>query len=162
MTAAARLKLSESDEAELWRRYRSGESFSEIGRALGRTAGTIYSIVFKHGGFSPHSPLRNARLVSLREREEISRGISADLSIRRIATQLGRAASSVSPEIRRHGGRTEYRAACADQRAWQRARRAKRGKLAQHPRLREAVIAGLKQNGSPKQIQLEATLHQHN
>jgi IS30 family transposase len=90
--------------------------------------------------------------LSLQEREEISRGLSAELSIRQIAGQLRRAASSISREIQRHGGRGHYRALCADQRAWQRARRPKQGKLAQYPRLRAAVIRGLRQNWSPKQI----------
>jgi len=150
--ATAGLKLSESEQSELWRRYRSGESCSEIGRALGRRTGTIYSIVFRHGGFSPRPRQRHARALSLHEREEIACGLPAGLSIRQIATQLGRAPSTISREIRRHGGRTNYRALCADQRAWQRARRPKRGKLAQHRGLRAAVITGLKQHWSPKQI----------
>lgn len=72
--------------------------------------------------------------------------------MRQIAARLGRAPSTISREIRRHGGRSKYRAVRADRRARQRARRPKCGKLAQHPRLRKAVIDGLMQNWSPKQI----------
>lgn len=61
-------------------------------------------------------------------------------------------AISISREIRRHGGRASYRALRADRRAWQRARRAKCSKLAQHRQLCAAVIDGLTQNWSPKQI----------
>jgi IS30 family transposase len=151
---AARLGygLSVEQKAELWRRYRRGESCSEIGRALGITSNGIRGIVVAHGGFSPRPQRRHARVLSLREREEISRGLSAQLSLRQIATRLGRATSSISREIRRHGGRSSYRALHADRRAWQRARRAKCGKLAQHDQLRAAVIEGLKRNWSPKQI----------
>jgi IS30 family transposase len=151
---AARLGygLSVEQKAELWRRYRSGESCSEIGRALGTSANGIRGIVLAHGGFSPPPRRRHPHALSLFEREEISRGLSAQLSIRQIAIRLDRAPSSISREIRRHGGRSGYRALRADQRAWQRARRPKCGKLAQHQPLRRAVIEGLKQNWSPKQI----------
>jgi len=81
---AARLGygLSEEQKAELWRRYRHGESCSEIGRALGFTGTGIRGIVVAHGGFSPPPRRRHSRVLSLFEREEISRGLSADLSIR--------------------------------------------------------------------------------
>lgn len=151
---AARLGygLSVEQKAELWRRYRRGESCSEIARALGFTSNGIRRIVLAHGGFNPRSRKRHARALRLQEREEISRGLSAGQSVRQIARGLGRAASSISREIRRHGGRSGYRALQAEGRAWQLARRAKCGKLAQHPRLCAAVIQGLKQNWSPKQI----------
>lgn len=151
---AARLGygLSVEQKAELWQRYRRGENCAEIGRALGITANGVRGIVVAAGGFSPRARRRDARVLSLCEREEISRGLSADLSLRQIATKLGRAASSISREVRRHGGRASYRALHADRRAWQRARRAKCGKLRQHRRLRASVIEGLQQNWSPKQI----------
>jgi IS30 family transposase len=144
--------LSVEQKAELWRRYRRGESCSEIGRALGTTSNGIRGIVLANGGFSPPIRRRHPRALSVCEREEISRGLSAKLSLRQIAARLGRAASSISREIRRHGGRERYRALQADQRAWQRARRPKCGKLAHHQPLCAAVIEGLKQNWSPKQI----------
>jgi len=46
----------------------------------------------------------------LEEREEISRGIAAGESIRRIAHSLGRVPSTVSREIRRNGGGQRCRA----------------------------------------------------
>jgi len=152
MPATMRFKLSEQQEAELWRRYRSGESCAEISRALGKAPGMIRGVLARHGGFSPRPRRRHIRALSLHEREEISHGVSAGQSLRQIATRLGRAPSTISREVRRHGGRSGYRASRADRRAWHRARRPKCGKLAQHRRLREAVIDGLKQNWSPKQI----------
>lgn len=152
MTTTTRLKLSESEEADLWQRYRAGESCRDIGKALGRGSESIRAMVRRHGGFSPRARHRHPRQLSLGEREEISRGLSAELSLRHIAAQLGRATSTISREILRHGGRGLYRALEADQQAWQRARRPKRCKLSQQARLRKAVIDGLGQRWSPRQI----------
>ena len=91
--------------------------------------------------------------LSLGEREEISRGLSAGLSLRSIATGLGRAPSTISREVASQGGRGGYRAAPADQLAWARARRRKACKLATRPALRAIVVEKLKQDQwSPQQI----------
>jgi hypothetical protein len=37
----------------MWRRWREGQSLSEIGRALGRGAGSIHGTIKLQGGFSP-------------------------------------------------------------------------------------------------------------
>lgn len=152
MSAVIRLALSEPEQVELWRRYRNGESCSQIGRAFGRGPGSIRDIVERAGGFSPRPRVRHPRVMSLAEREEISRGLCAQLSLRQIAMRLGRAPSSISREVRRHGGRAAYRAMRAECRALQYARRPKTCKLAQHRSLCAAVIAGLRKHWSPKQI----------
>jgi IS30 family transposase len=90
--------------------------------------------------------------LSLAEREEVSRGLAAGLSLRSIAVGLGRAPSTISREVAAHGGRGRYRAAPADQLAWTRARRRKACKLATHPALRAIVAEQLKQKWSPQQI----------
>jgi IS30 family transposase len=87
-------------------------------------------------------------VLSLAEREEISRGLAGGLSVRAIARRTGRAASTISREVARHGGRGRYRAI----RAWQRARRPKRCKLAVSPALRDLVAAKLALEWSPEQI----------
>jgi|TARA_Y100000031_G_scaffold97085_1_gene106512 IS30 family transposase len=69
-----------------------------------------------------------------------------------MAMLLGRSPSTVSREIRRHGGYDRYRAALADTKAWDGARRPKRCKLATSPRLRRAVSRKLRLNWSPEQI----------
>jgi IS30 family transposase len=88
----------------------------------------------------------------LGEREEISRGIAAGRSIRHIAASLGRAPSTVSRELTRHGGRSAYRAAEADASAWERALRPKPCRLASHPELRWCVAQKLALDWSPEQI----------
>jgi len=75
----------------------------------------------------------------LAEREEISRGLAAGLSLRTIAAGLSRAPSTISREVAAQGGRRRYRAALADRQAWARARRRKVCKLATHPVLRDIV-----------------------
>jgi IS30 family transposase len=91
--------------------------------------------------------------LSLGEREEISRGLAAGLSLRSIAAGLGRAPSTISREVAAQGGQGGYRAAPADQLAWARARRRKACKLATRPALRAIVVEKLKQEQwSPQQI----------
>jgi len=90
--------------------------------------------------------------LTLAEREEISRAIALDQSARSIARLLGRSPSSVSREISRNGGYDRYRAAPADEQAWNRARRPKRCKLATNSRLRRSVAEKLRLNWSPEQI----------
>jgi len=95
---------------------------------------------------------RSQRVLSLTEREEISRGLAEGLSLRTIARRLGRAPSTVSRGVARHGGGNHYRAARADERAWSQARRAKLCKLAAQPRLCELVAGKLANDWSPQQI----------
>ena len=104
------------------------------------------------GGIRP-PPRRRSRLaLTLAEREEISRGIACGLSLRAVAAQLGRSASTISREIRRNGGYNNYRATRADQLAWDRARRPKRCKLAGNRSLAQAVASKLRLQWSPQQI----------
>jgi IS30 family transposase len=145
-------RLTAAEEAELWRRWKQGEAFSEIGRALGRAKQTIHGIVEPRGGFAP--PPRRQRPGSLRlsEREEISRGVASGQSIRQIARQLGRAPSSISRELARNRRQRGYRAYLADRNAWRRARRPKPCLLEHNDRLRAMVIEKLQRNWSPRQI----------
>ena len=66
------------------------------------------------------SPLRkiSKRVLTLSEREEISRGTVADLSIRSIAKHLNHPPSTISREIKRNDGYHNYRATQADLSAW--------------------------------------------
>ena len=96
---------------------------------------------------------RRSRLaLSPLEREEISRGIAADHSMRKIASSIQRAPSTVSREIARNGGRKRYRASEADQGAWERARRPKPCRLALYRRLQRIVAKKLSLEWSPEQI----------
>ncbi len=152
MAQLGRPGLSAMQKAELWERWKNGESLSEIGRALGKHAGSVFGVLKTHGGIVPTPRRRSRRTLTLGEREEISRGLAAGRSIRHIAITLSRPPSTVSREITRHGGRTRYRAADADAAAWQWARRPKRCRLACRPRLRRLVAEKLQLDWSPEQI----------
>jgi IS30 family transposase len=65
---------------------------------------------------------------------------------------LQRAVSTVSCEIARHGGPSQYRATDADQQAWESALRPKRCLLALHVRLQEIVAGKLILDWSPEQV----------
>src|ERR1700721_2833681 len=95
---------------------------------------------------------RSERTLTLAEREEISRGIASGSSIREIARSLQRAASTVSREVARHGGRPRYRARKADHQARKSALRPKPCLLALHKQLRTIVARKLILNWSPEQI----------
>ena len=78
-------------KAELWERWRRGESLKAIGRAFGKPSSSIYFQVAPHGGIRP-APRRRSRLaLTLSEREEILRGTAGARSMRSIARLLGRA-----------------------------------------------------------------------
>ena len=139
-----------AEKTELWDRWQRGESLKAIGRAFSKPSSSIYFQLAPHGGIRP-APRRRSRLaLTLSEREEISRGIAAAQSARSMARLLGRSPSTVSRELSRNGGYDRYRAALADETAWARARRPKRCKLANNPRLRLASKLGL--NWSPEPI----------
>jgi len=141
-----------AESAEIWDRWQRGEGLNFIGRVFGKTSSTIFVHLKPHGGIRPVPRRRSRRTLSLSDREEISRGIAAGVSLRSVARSLGRAASTISRELKRNGGPRRYRAAAADKRAWDRALRPKTCKLARHEELRQLVAAKLSENWSPEQI----------
>lgn len=149
---ARRRGYSAAERRELWDRWKRGESVSDIARALDRVPATIYCTLRRQGGVAPPERGRSRLSLTLGEREEISRGIAAGRSARRIAARLGRAPSTVTREIDRHGGRDAYRAAEADEQAWESARRPQRCKLARDRALCRLVAAKLAEDWSPEQI----------
>ena len=112
----------------------------------------MFSVISPAGGIRPADRRRAPMVLSLGEREEISRGLSTQCSLRSIAHRLGRSPSTISREVRRNGGPERYRAARSDQAAWDRARRPKLCKLACCPSLARTVSAKLQLNWSPEQI----------
>lgn len=152
MVYRPRIQYTEADKALMWDRWQRGESLHAIAQLFDRHHGSVRGLLARTGGIRP-PPRRRARLaLTLAEREEISRGVMAGLSMRTIASALGRASSTVSRELKRNGGRRAYRASAADQAAWDRAKRAKRCKLAQHPALARVVAEKLRLQWSPRQI----------
>src|SRR5262249_60288927 len=97
-------------------------------------------------------PRRGSRWeMTIDDREEMSRGLAKGASLRAVSRRLGRAASTVSREVRRHGGRRVYRAAVADTHAWARTRRPKGRRFATPPPLRAAGATKLALEGAPQQ-----------
>lgn len=152
MARPARTRLTSDQKQELWRRWRAGESIAHIARALDRFPASVRDILLTHGGIAPRTPSRSTRVLSSSERESISRGLAQGFSVRQIATQIGRAPSTISREVARHGGREAYRAEHADRRAWKNARRPKPCLLASQPRVHDWVAEKLLLNWSPEQI----------
>ncbi len=152
MAHMGRPDLSAAQKADLWPRWKQGQSLSEIGRALGKHAGSIHGVVSSNGGFIPAVRKRSRWALTLAEREEISRGMAMAFSIRQIAATLGRAPSTVSREIHRHGGAHTYRTAEADTQAWTHSRRPKPCRLATSPMLQQIVASKLALEWSPEQV----------
>ena len=145
-------RVSAKARAELWRRWKQGEPVSRICVGLDLRRMTVRRVLLANGGYVPREPHRSARVLSLKEREEISRGLASKDSLRQIADRIGRAASTVSREIGRHGGSQAYRAEQADHEAWTNAQRPKLCKLRQNSNLQRVVAAKLSANWSPEQI----------
>src|ERR1700733_14971304 len=152
MSEGKRSRLSLTQRTEIWRRWKSGESLHEIGRAFDKPHSSIRCLLLPRGGIPPAARRRSPRVLTLAEREDISRGIASGSSIRKIASGLDRAASTVSREVTRHGGRPAYRAHEADNQAWDSALRPKRCLLAVNRKLRDRVASKLILDWSPEQI----------
>src|SRR5499425_2945233 len=118
MEGTARIWFTSQQRAELWERWKNGQCVADIARALARrNKSGVYRILALNGGIAPEPRRRALGALRLEEREEISRGIAAGRSMRRIAQGLRRSPSTVSREIRRNGGCSAYRAGEADRRA---------------------------------------------
>jgi IS30 family transposase len=152
MSYRTRIKYSPQQKAEMWERWQQGESLTAIGRVSDRPSSSIFNQLSPTGGIRPPDRRRSRLALTLAEREEISRGIASDLSMRTIAVRLGRAPSTISREVKRNGSVSRYRATQADQTAWDRACRPKRCKLAGNQLLSRLVAAKLQVEWSPEQI----------
>jgi transposase, IS30 family len=109
-----------------------GLSLREIGSQVGCSHQGVALIARR----SPRRPVHQDRWVpgpgrlTLADREEITLGVHAGESFTVIAARLGKATSTVSREVAANGGRVQYRAWRAHQRAREQARRPKAPKLA--------------------------------
>lgn len=144
--------LTAEQVRELWRRWKRGESQSDIARSLGKRPASVFNILHRSGGIYRSPRRRCERQLVLAEREAISRGLAAGQSMRAMAVALGRNVSTVSREIARNGGRGSYRAVAAEAAAWRRAVRPKRCKLSRCARLRRIVAGKLSLQWSPEQV----------
>jgi len=140
------------ERLEIRRRVANGERMEAVAIAVGRSKRQVQRLVSRFGGIQPRDTVRSPLRLSGAEREEISRSLRAGESLRRIAGRLGRQPSTVSREVAANGGRRRYRAYLAEDRAFRRARRPRRAKLAHNQRLRRAVERLLVERWSPQQI----------
>jgi IS30 family transposase len=144
--------MSYKEKAELWRRWKAGESLSDISRALAKNPGSVHGVLASNGGIISRAANRSPRVLSSSQREEISRGLADEETLSSIARRIGRAPSTVSREVQRNGGRTAYRAGGAEYRALQFSKRPKPCLLETNGRLRATVARKLSRNWSPQQV----------
>ena len=152
MVYRTRINYTAAQKADIWDRWQRGETLTSIGRLFDRPSSSIFNMLSPTGGIRPPPRQRSCLALTSAEREEISRGLARRLSLRSIATQLGRSPSTISRELHRNGGATGYRAVQADQAAWDRAHRPKRCKLAGNPLLSRTIATKLRLLWSPHQI----------
>ncbi len=107
---APHLTLQQRQRARTLRR--EGKTIREIAVEIGCSLRTVKRVTHGPGkresrqiAWSP-----GEHRLSLGDREEISRGLSAGEPVRAIARRLGRAPSTVSREVRANGGPSHYRA----------------------------------------------------
>lgn len=154
-THVGRVPLPRAVRVQFWEHIRAGQAVAPAAWSTGLAHRTGQRWFTEAGGVIANAPRPlGPRYLSPPEREEISLGLARGRPIRQIARDLDRAASTISREIVRNGGRTRYRAHRAEATARDRARRPKPAKLAtpDHARLREWVQARLLQRWSPRQI----------
>jgi IS30 family transposase len=152
MKRRTRIYYTDNQKTLMWDRWQKGESMHDIARLFDRGHSSIQRILTENGGIRPRARKRSSLALTLAEREAISRGLVIPLSLRAIATQIGRSPSTVSREILRNGGYASYRANSAEGAAWQRALRPKACKLASEPQLVGVITEKLQDQWSPDQI----------
>jgi transposase, IS30 family len=145
-------RLTVEEKARIAELAATGLPSRLIGRELGRSHRAVWGHMVKVRQPPAQERVRSPLRLSLREREEISRGLAAGESRRSIARRLGRSPSTIVREVTRNGDVHRYRACAADRVALARASRPKVSKLAACPRLRAVVEAKLEVRWSPQQI----------
>ncbi len=135
----------EGERLLFWQAIAEGHS-TERSAEMAGTSPAVGARWFRHGGGMPDINLKQAttqRYLTLAEREEIALLNAKGEGVREIARQIGRAASTVSRELRRNAatrsGYVEYRALTAHWHARRRAKRPKEAKLVTNAALRRYV-----------------------
>ena len=145
-------RLSQADRGQIESLIWGGATFEAAATAVGCSTKSIQRFLALTGGLKRRIKERSALRLSFGEREEVSRGLVAGDSLRRIARRLGRAPSTISREVAWSGSRAGYRAWRAESEAVTRGRRPKPAKLAVDSRLCREVERGLRAHWSPQQI----------
>jgi len=152
MKYRTRTYYTDAQKALMWERWKQGWTLHQIAQLFDRAHTSVQGILSRTGGFRPPQRSRSKIALTLAEREEISRAVAEGQPVRSIAARLDRATSTVSREIKRNGGRANYRAADADDAAWDRALRPKVCKLTEDRALARIVADKLRLLWSPEQI----------
>nr|WP_249645678.1 IS30 family transposase [Nocardia sputi] len=145
-------------EAKYWELILAGVGPVDAAKRVGIGRKTGYRWRHENGGLPPariSDDVRSDRYLSRLERQRIATLHERGLGVREIARRLGRAASTISRELRRNTfghDRGRYDADLAHARAAQRARRRRPGRLWTDPQLRAVVQAKLELDWSPQQI----------
>jgi hypothetical protein len=90
-----RVFFTDKQKSEIWDRWQRGESMSSIGRGFDRASSSIYPLLARTGGIRPRDRIRSRLALTLTDREEISRGLRAQMSLRSIARTLKRSAAKL-------------------------------------------------------------------
>jgi len=152
MKYRTRTHYTDTQKALMWERWKEGWTLHQIAQLFNRPHTSVQGILSRTGGIRPPARSRRVTTLTLAEREEISRAMVDGQSIRSVAARLGRAPSTVSREIKRNGGQSDYRATEADSAAWDRALRPKDCKLVENKALARIVSDKLRMLWSPEQI----------
>jgi IS30 family transposase len=144
--------MTPSRKETIWSQWRKGIPMITISREIKKPPATVYSYLLYHGGIEPTARVRRKGSLNFCERETISRHLAQQTSIRAIARELGRCASTVSREVNRNGGETRYRAELAEKAFIKKAKRPKAPMLATNAKLCKLVASKLEQDWSPEQI----------
>lgn len=152
MMKRAKRTFTQEEKDLLFRLWKQGAGFSDIGRVLSAAPGTVFTALRKTGGIKPNPRKKNKQHLTLEEREEIRVALSAKMSLRAIARMLNRSPSTISREVARNRGRRYYKAVDAENRAKRMSKRPKIGVLERNPELRKIIMEKLELKWSPEQI----------
>jgi len=152
MKRRTRTYYTDAQKALMWERWKEGWTLHQIAQLFNRAHTSVQGILSRTGGIRPPVRRRCASSLTLAEREETSRGLAEGQSIRSAALRLVRASSTVSREIKRNGGSSDYQATEADDAAWDRALRPKPCKLVENRNVARVVTDKLRLLWSPEQV----------
>lgn len=124
------------------------------GRVVDSRSRTVYKqlVTNKTCGDNLEAPAISGRHLSIEDRIAIADGLVVKQSLRTIGDQIGKNASTVSREVRKHTVDGRYLPYQADRAAAAARSRPKQSKLVVNAVLREAVEEGLSRKLSPEQI----------
>jgi len=145
--------LSSEQKQLAFRLRKRGWRLVDIAREIGCTAPMVGLMVRdgKHCDATPFGWTPRPGCLTIDDREQIMVGISDGDSLSEIARSLGRVPSTITREVNANGGRDNYSAWHAHERAREQARRPKPCKLRKGRLLRE-VTRRLEQLWSPEEI----------